>query len=156
MEANITYRFAQRQDAELLIQIYNAAFYCDFLRYGHCPAYGRGKAQMEASIQRYPKAILLYEGKPVGVLSAQDRGNGMIYLGCLCVLPAYQGKGIGTQAIAKLEQLYPNWRQIELITPADKQQNLDFYIKKCGFTLAGQEKDGPVCVAKLIKRKTAE
>ena len=37
---NILYRKAQKEDADLLIQIYNESFYDDFIRYGECPAYG--------------------------------------------------------------------------------------------------------------------
>jgi hypothetical protein len=29
------------QDAEALRQVYNKAFYADFLKYGICPGYGR-------------------------------------------------------------------------------------------------------------------
>ena len=37
----IEFREAVAADAELLIEIYNSAFYKDFIRYGECPAYGR-------------------------------------------------------------------------------------------------------------------
>ena len=39
----IEYRKADIADAELLIDIYNASFYSDFIRYGECPAYGKTK-----------------------------------------------------------------------------------------------------------------
>ena len=38
MELN--YRKAVQDDAELLIEMYNAAFHADYIRYGECPAYG--------------------------------------------------------------------------------------------------------------------
>ena len=37
----IEFRKAKTADAEVLIDIYNAAFYSDYVRYGECPAYGR-------------------------------------------------------------------------------------------------------------------
>ena len=37
----ITYRKANADDAELLIGIYNAAFYRDYLKYGTCPGYDK-------------------------------------------------------------------------------------------------------------------
>ena len=37
----IDYRKANAEDAELLIGIYNAAFYRDYLKYGTCPGYGK-------------------------------------------------------------------------------------------------------------------
>ena len=36
----IEYRKADIADAELLIDIYNSAFYSDYIKYGECPAYG--------------------------------------------------------------------------------------------------------------------
>ena len=43
----IEFRKADRVDAELLVDIYNASFYSDFIRYGECPAYGKTKEMME-------------------------------------------------------------------------------------------------------------
>lgn len=40
---NIKYRKAAVEDAELLIEIYNASFYSDYIKYGECPAYGKTK-----------------------------------------------------------------------------------------------------------------
>ena len=44
---NIEYRKATLEDAELLINIYNASFYNDYLRYGSCPEYGKTKEMIE-------------------------------------------------------------------------------------------------------------
>ena len=46
----ITYRKVTSEDAELLIELYNASFYDDYLRYGTCPGYGLTKERMEESI----------------------------------------------------------------------------------------------------------
>ena len=43
----IEFRKAKTADAEVLIDIYNSAFYSDYLRYGECPAYGRTREVME-------------------------------------------------------------------------------------------------------------
>ena len=40
-------RKADIEDAEILIKIYNEAFYEDFVRYGECPAYGRSVDDMK-------------------------------------------------------------------------------------------------------------
>lgn len=146
----ITYKAASADDAELLKELYDRSFYADFLRYGECPAYNRTVAQMRTSIERYPKLIILADEKPVGVISAQDN-SGRIYLGCLCVVPEYQGRGIGSAAIKKLEELYPERKSIELITPADKVENVGFYSVKCGFTVSGEKMDGNVRVVRLVK-----
>lgn len=68
----------------------------------------------------------------------------MYYLGCLCIIPAYQGLGIGTQAFRYMLSICPDWKQITLVTPSDKEQNIKFYTEKCGFSVTGREMDGNV------------
>ena len=53
----IEYRQAVIEDAELLVNIYNASFYDDYVRYGSCPGYGQTKEMMEESIGKYLKHI---------------------------------------------------------------------------------------------------
>lgn len=65
----ISFRKAEKEDAELLIRLYNASFYEDYVKYGECPAYGRSKERMEQSIERFPKQVINYDGHPAGVLS---------------------------------------------------------------------------------------
>ena len=72
----ITYRKAALEDAELLIELYNAAFYSDFVRYGACPGYGKTKGQMEKSIRRYLKHIILSDNVPVGCVSCYKMDAG--------------------------------------------------------------------------------
>ena len=43
----------------------------------------------------------------------------------------------------------PDWRRIELVTPADKAQNINFYTQRCGMAVQGYEMDGGVRVTKL-------
>lgn len=56
---NLNYIKAKKEDADLLIKIYNASFYGDYLKYGECPAYGRTRASMEESIEKFPKLLVL-------------------------------------------------------------------------------------------------
>ena len=149
----IEYRKAELKDAELLIKIYDSAFYDDFIRYGECPAYGQTKEHMEQSIKDYTKYIILKDTIPVGALSFKDEGDGHYYLGCLCVIPEYQGMGIGTTAFHYMLVDCPNWKEITLVTPADKKQNVKFYTEKCGFDIQSTEMDGNVKVARFILDK---
>ena len=48
----IEYRKADIADAELLISIYNSAFYSDYIKYGECPAYGKTKEMMEKTFSK--------------------------------------------------------------------------------------------------------
>ena len=43
----IEYRKADIADAQVLVGIYNSAFYEDYVKYGECPAYGKTKEMME-------------------------------------------------------------------------------------------------------------
>ena len=55
----IEYRQAVIEDAELLVNIYNASFYDDYVRYGSCLGYGQTKEMMEESMSKYLKHIIL-------------------------------------------------------------------------------------------------
>ncbi len=148
MELN--YVKAEKADADLLIELYNASFYEDYIKYGECPAYGRSRESMEESIEKFPKQIIYCENQPIGAISVGAQGNGEYYLGCLCVIPEYQGKGIGTQAVKFMLDYYEDWKRITLVTPVDKEENVAFYTKKCGFRIDGTEMDGNVKVAHFI------
>ena len=147
---NIEYRKAETADAELLINIYNSAFYSDYIRYGECPAYGNTKEKMEKSIINYPKFIILYNSKPVGCISCKKADEKTYEVGCLCVIPEYQGKGIGTQAMKFLASYYDDWDKFTLFTPIDKTENVKFYTEKCGFKIVSTEMDGNVKVARFV------
>lgn len=151
--SELSFKTAKREDAELLVDIYNSAFYADYVRYGECPAYGRTRERMEESIEKFPKQIIIHNNNPVGVISVQNKGNGEYYLGCLCVIPKYQGMGIGTKAVEYILNLHTDWREITLITPADKEENVKFYIEKCNFIMLGTEMDGNVKVAHFLLKR---
>lgn len=149
----LRYVKAEKKDADLLVNIYNKAFHGDYVKYGECPAYGKTKEEMEASIEKFLKLIIFYEDAPIGAISVDDRGNGIYYLGCLCVIPEYQGRGIGTQTFHYMLDLYNNWKELTLVTPADKAENIKFYTEKCGFIIDRLEMDGKVQVAHFLLKK---
>lgn len=149
----IKYRKADIEDTELLIDIYNSAFYSDYIKYGECPAYGQTRQMMERSIINYPKFIILSDNKPVGCVSCKQVKAGTYEVGCLCVVPQYQGKGIGTQAIKFVRSYYKDWDKFTLITPIDKKENVKFYTEKCGFDIVSAEMDGNVKVARFVLKR---
>lgn len=150
----LAYRKAVKEDANLLIDIYNASFYEDYLHYGECPGYGKTKEEMELSIENSIKYIILNDALPVGAISVSKGVEGHYDLGCLCVIPAYQGIGIGTQAVQYLLSVCSDWQQITLVTPADKEQNIQFYTKKCGFHIGGKRMDGNVEVVNFYMNRS--
>ena len=152
--SKLGFRKAGKADAEALIEIYNSSFYDDYVRYGECPAYGRSREMMEQSIADYPKHLITYDGRPVGCISCREIGKGVYEVGCLCVIPDFQGKGIGTAAMKFAKTCYPDWNRFTLVTPADKKENVKFYTEKCGFSIRAFETDGNVKVARfLLERK---
>jgi len=146
----IIFRQAKKKDAELLIDIYNSSFYSDYIKYGECPAYGQTKEMMEQSIEDYPKFIILCNSEPVGCVSCKKMEIGTYEVGCLCVIPEFQGKGIGTQAIKFVTSHYEDWDKFTLVTPIDKKENVKFYTEKCGFDIVSMEMDGNVKVARFV------
>ena len=131
---DIEFRKAEIADAELLIDIYNAAFYSDYLKYGECPAYGKTKEMMEQS----------------GSVSCKKMDDGTYKVGCLCVIPEFQGKGIGTAAMEFAKAYYKDWKRFTLVTPVDKSENVRFYTEKCGFAIHSVEMDGNVKVYRFV------
>lgn len=146
----IEYRKAEIADAKLLIDIYNSSFYDDYVRYGECPAYGKTEEMMEQSIIDFPKFLIVYDGKPVGCISCKEQEIGEYYVGCLCVIPEYQGMGIGTAAMEFAKSFYSDWKKFTLVTPIDKSENVRFYTERCGFNIQSSEMDGNVKVFRFV------
>ena len=142
----LVYKNADICDAELVIEIYNSAFYDDFIRYGQCPAHGRSKENMEQSILDYPKIIAYDQKKAVGVISYKAEGPGKYYIGCLAVMKEEQGHGIGTSLLNHFMNEHPDWNELTLVTPKDNELNIRFYTERFGFEIVGEEIDGAVTV----------
>ena len=149
----IEYRRAALEDAEVLVNIYNASFYDDYVRYGSCPGYGITKEKMEKTIGTYQKYVILCDKEPVGCVSCKKLEKGIYEVGCLCVIPEYQGKGIGTRAIQFIKTLYEDWEKLTLVTPISKKENVKFYTEKCGFRIAETERDGNVELARFVAER---
>lgn len=144
--SDLEYRCADTSDAKLLVEIYNSAFYDDFIRYGQCQAYGRSEENMQKSILDYPKIIAYDQGKAVGVISYKEEAPGKYYIGCLAVAKEEQGRGIGTLLMKHFMSEHPDWQELTLVTPKDNEQNIRFYTKRFGFDIVGEEVDGTVTV----------
>ena len=149
----IEYRRAVPEDAEMLINIYNASFYSDYMRFGACPGYGKTIEMMEGSIKADPKYIILCDNRPVGCVSCKMLETGVYEITCLCIVPEYQGKGLGTGAVQFVKSLYEDWKKITLVTPLDKKENVKFYTEKCGFRIVSFEKDGNVELARFVTER---
>lgn len=136
------YKYADIDDSKVLIEIYNSAFYDDYLRYGWCPAYGRTKESMEKSLMEYHKIIAYDQSKAVGVISYRIAEPGEYYIGCLGVIKEEQGRGIGTSLMKYFMDEHPDWDEITLVTPKDKESNIKFYTRRFDFEIIGEKKEG--------------
>lgn len=149
---NVYFRKAKLKDANEMVNVYNGAFYDDYKRYGTCPGYGHSIECMEKSIRDNTKYTILSESKMIGAISVSNKKDGKCYIGCLCIIPEYQGKGIGTKAMQFLQDELIGWKSFELETPVSKTENVKFYTQKCGFTITDKIKDGDVELYRFIKR----
>ena len=58
--------------------------------------------------------------------------SGTCHIGRLMVLPEYQGKGIGTRMMEKIEAAFPNAERFELFTGTRSAHNIRLY-KRLGY-----------------------
>ena len=85
---------------------------------------------------------------PLGCVSLTARGNGLVYLGLLCVDPGQQAVGIGKALIAEAERIATerlNADRIEM-TVIDSRAELIAYYERRGFIRTGERRPFPVPV----------
>lgn len=99
----IKFERATIDDTEILINIRNQCFYADFINYGECPGYNISKEDMANSILSRIAYKITFNNHVIGNISITDNQDGTYYLGCLCVIPDYENKGIGQKAIRFIE-----------------------------------------------------
>lgn len=76
---------------------------------------------------------ILAEGRLVGGLFWQNRGNGYWYLNRVFIDPEYQGRRIAQTAILKSEKYLLDAKLLGVDFPVDRTANKKCY-EKCGFT----------------------
>jgi GNAT superfamily N-acetyltransferase len=71
--------------------------------------------------------------KLIALGNAISDGHLVVYYPHLAVLPEYQGQGIGSEIVRRMQEIYVGFHQQSLIADG---RAIEFY-KKCGFTRAG-------------------
>lgn len=148
---NIEFVRATADDVAQLIEVQNLSFYADYVKYGECPGYRHSTESMTNIIQNKIVYKICCDGQTVGDIIVKDNGAGNYFLGCLCVVPDYENRGIGQVAMRFLETEFPNARVWTLETPADKCRNHYFY-KKMGYQIIKEYMDGSVKIVLFEKR----
>ncbi|MDS0528494.1 GNAT family N-acetyltransferase [Clostridium sp. SHJSY1] len=150
----IKFEKAVIEDAEEIIKVRNKSFYKDYVKYGGCPGYNNTKESMVNIISNTKDRWvfkIISNNEVIGNISVKDNHDSTYYLSCLCVIPEYENKGIGQDAIRFIEDKFPNATIWTLETPADKERNHYFY-KKLGYRIVKEYLDGTVKVVLFEKK----
>jgi len=85
---------------------------------------------------------------PLGCVSLTARGDGLVYLGLLCVDPERQAGGIGKAIIAAAERMSKDQLGADRIemTVIDSRVELIAYYERRGFARTGEQRPFPVAV----------
>ena len=75
---------------------------------------------------------IIYDGRPVGGAVIRVNGN-RGDLDLLFVSPHVHSRGIGYAAWCAIEQLHPEVKVWETVTPYFEKRNIHFYVNLCGF-----------------------
>ena len=90
------------------------------------------RATIEKAIEEGEAYRILCDGEVVGgavVRVNGDKGD----LDLLFVSPHIHSKGIGYAAWCEIEQMYPQVKVWETVTPYVEKRNIHFYVNRCGF-----------------------
>jgi ribosomal protein S18 acetylase RimI-like enzyme len=137
----IAFKRATVADADELVAVQIAAFHNDALLYpgveiGGPPGYDSVE-HMRMRIQEAECYSMMDAGRIIGGIVAFDMGHGHVHVGQIFIDPAYQNRGIGTQAMRFLEQTYAA-RLWTLDTPTWAVRNQHFY-EKLGYVRVKEE-----------------
>ena len=142
-EIDIAFKRASLEDADALIEVRNESFYADYVKYGQCPGYNCSKEEMIDHIANRISYKILLGNQIIGNMSIRDNHDGTYHLGCLCIVPDYENRGIGQKALRFLESEFKDATAWTLDTPKDNERNVHFY-KKAGFCVTNEYASGPV------------
>ncbi len=134
-------------DADTLIAPQSQCFYADFIRQGECPGYNRSREEMLESIARKHVYLIRCEGQTIGTIIISDLGGGNDYLGCICVLPAYENKGIGQLAVQYLDFLLFHTRSIGLWKRLPIKTRNHYFYRKLGYAVTREYTVGNVRIS---------
>lgn len=126
-------RRATEGDAQKIVDARTRSFYADYVRFGECPGYKRPVEEMKKILEKADVYVFESDGRIIGDISVHQPDSGNCrWIGCVEVIPEFQSKGIGSDALKKVFQLYPDVKKWQLDTPVQRERNCHFY-EKLGF-----------------------
>lgn len=104
--------------------------------------------ELEAIVADPAQVLLtLFErDKLLGCVNVADKGNGLAYLGLLCIEPTRQGAGLGRELIAAAEhhaRAQFRCRTIEMTVIEQRRELIDYYRRR-GWRETGERRPFPV------------
>ena len=156
MTDSVTVRIATLEDLPRLHPVIERAYRGDSARQGwtHEADLLSGERIDNASLRAMmadPAQILLVAEQgdaAVGCVSLTARGDGLVYLGLLCVDPTRQAGGIGKVIIAAAEKVSRDQLDADRIemTVIDRRAELIAYYERRGFVRTGERRPFPAAV----------
>jgi predicted N-acetyltransferase YhbS len=105
-------------------------------------------ATLEAIVASPDSRLLVAEqdGAILGCVQVSDRGEGLAYLGLLCIDPTLQAAGLGRQLIAAAEREARTAFAAATIemTVIDRRAELVAYYERRGYALTGERRPFPI------------
>ena len=93
--------------------------------------------------------IIIYENKKIGFYNGEILENGNYEIGNICIIPEYQGKGIGTKILKdKLEE----YKDYNIEIQYFKQNPVGNLYKRLGFVQNGEKEFHYVMIKPKIKK----
>jgi ribosomal protein S18 acetylase RimI-like enzyme len=156
LASDLTVRLAQHDDLPSLHPVIERAYRGDAARGGwtHEADLLEGQrtdlAALEAILDDSTARLLVGEAgdRLIGCVQVTDRGNGLAYLGLLCVDPTLQAGGIGKLMLEEAEALAAatlDANRIEM-TVIDSRAELIAYYERRGYLRTGEVRDFPIAL----------
>lgn len=105
---------------------------------------------LQAIVDDPAQRLLIAErdGEIIGCVQVSDRGNGLAYLGLLCVDPTLQAGGLGKELVAAAEATARDTfgaRAMEMTVIDSRRKLIEFYERR-GYVISGEKRDFPIAL----------
>jgi GNAT superfamily N-acetyltransferase len=154
MLASLTIRVATRDDLPAIHPVIERAYRGETARAGwthEADLVGGNRTDIPtlAAIVDDPSQrllIALQDDVPIGCVQVSDKGNGLAYLGLLCIDPTLQAGGHGKQLVAAAEDCAREAfgaTRMEM-TVIDVRRRLIAFYERRGYVVSGEKCDFPI------------